>query len=176
MRPLQTILRSTSFPRAWWTRLGSFVRVSSRLSLTVYLNLSFCEQRSTFLFSVVFHAGNLSDWHHSSVHRGHFYRNARDISIYQGDDDCSGFQRNSCVLRVILNSIHKVCFMSTFLWRRHCANIQPVAKRLQCAKTIEPWKNSHTGSHIHTREEGQPFHFCEIRYVIWGIFVLNEDA
>lgn len=60
MRPLQTILRSTSFPRAR-TRLGSFVRVSNGLSLTLYLNFSFCEQRGTSLFGVVFYAGNLSD-------------------------------------------------------------------------------------------------------------------
>ena len=91
MPPLQTILRSTSFPRVWWTMLGSFVRVSSQLSLTVYLNLSSCEQRSTFLLSAVFHAGNLSDWHCSSVHRGYFCRKARDISIYQGDDCHSVF-------------------------------------------------------------------------------------
>jgi hypothetical protein len=53
--------------------------------------------------------------------------------------------------------------------------MQPVAKRLQCAKTIEPWQISRTDTHIHTSDE-QPFHFCETRYVIEGLFVLREDA
>jgi len=54
--------------------------------------------------------------------------------------------------------------------------MQSVAKRLQCAKIIEPWQISHTGSHIHDREEEQPFHFCETRYVMGGVFVPNKDA
>ena len=113
MRPLQTVLCSTSFPRAR-TRLGPFVWVSSRLSLKVDLNFNFWEQRSTSVFSVLFHARNLSDWHRSSVHRSHFHREARVISIYQGNDEKHAFIRNLCMLRIVLNSIHKVCSILVF--------------------------------------------------------------
>ncbi|KAI0253470.1 hypothetical protein BJV78DRAFT_212142 [Lactifluus subvellereus] len=44
---------------------------------------------------------------------------------------------------------------------QHTKYIQ-VAKRLQCAKIIEPGKMEHTGPHIHTRKR-QPFHYCETR-------------
>lgn len=41
----------------------------------------------------------------------------------------------------------------------------PVAKRLQCVKSIDPGQMSHSGGHVHSKEEEQPFHFCEERYV-----------
>ncbi|KAI0246219.1 hypothetical protein BJV78DRAFT_1286673 [Lactifluus subvellereus] len=44
-----------------------------------------------------------------------------------------------------------------------------VAKRLQCVKTIEAGQTSHTGAHIHSKEE-QPFHFCETRCDNCGYF------
>ncbi|KAI0250860.1 hypothetical protein BJV78DRAFT_1282923 [Lactifluus subvellereus] len=48
-----------------------------------------------------------------------------------------------------------------------------VAKRLQCVKTIEAGQTSHTGAHIHSKEE-QPFHFCETRYVRSRHFITRK--
>ncbi|KAH9047121.1 hypothetical protein EDB84DRAFT_1462824 [Lactarius hengduanensis] len=44
-----------------------------------------------------------------------------------------------------------------------------VAKRLQCVKTIQPGRMSHSGPHIHGKEK-QIFHFCETRCQSCGYF------
>jgi hypothetical protein len=48
------------------------------------------------------------------------------------------------------------------LW--HCANLEQVAKQLQCVKTIPQGQTSHEGSHTHSKEK-RPFHFCKARCV-----------
>lgn len=58
--------------------------------------------------------------------------------------------------RFVLNDIYMT-------WSRP-TDTRPVARRLQCIKTIEAGENSHEGAHIHTNDR-QPFHFCETRYV-----------
>jgi hypothetical protein len=51
----------------------------------------------------------------------------------------------------------------------------PVAKRLQCVKSIDPGQMSHSGGHIHSTGE-QPFHFCEERYDLMYHVVISEGT
>lgn len=58
---------------------------------------------------------------------------------------------------------------------RCCADMCPVAKRLQCVNSIDPGQIIHSGGHIHSNEE-QPFHFCEERYVPSYHIMTNEGT